>query len=99
EIDLNGRKHILKCKVEKDRRKDFFLDEKRYDKLSDHIGLFPVVFSTPNDVELIYGGSEERRRFLDLMLSQTDHTYLESLQDYNRLLLQRNALLKQFADK
>lgn len=99
EIELNGVPHALKCRVEKEKRKDFYLDEKRYEKLSDHVGLFPVVFSTPNDVELIYGGSEERRRFLDLMLSQTDHAYLENLQEYNRLLLQRNSLLKQFAEK
>jgi len=99
EIELNGQTHIVKCKLEKEKRKDFYWDEKRYEKLSDHVGLLPVVFSTPNDVELIYGGSEERRRFLDLMLSQTDHLYLESLQDYNRLLLQRNSLLKQFAEK
>lgn len=98
EIEGNGRKHLVKCKVEKEKKKDFFLDEKRYEKLSDHVGIFPVVFSTPNDVELIYGGSEERRRFLDLMLSQTDHVYLENLQEYNRLLLQRNALLKQFTE-
>ncbi|HXH19184.1 MAG TPA: DNA replication and repair protein RecF [Chitinophagales bacterium] len=98
EIELNGIPHVVKCKTEKEKRKDFFLDEKRYEKLSDHVGLFPVVFITPNDVELIYGGSEERRRFLDLMLSQTDHVYLENLQEYNRLLLQRNALLRQFAD-
>ena len=86
EIEAEGI-HVVKCKVEKAQRKDFYLDEKRYERLSDHVGLFPVVFITPNDVELIYGGSEERRRFLALMLSQTDHAYLESLQEYNRLLL------------
>ncbi len=90
--------HAIKCKLEKDKRKDFFLDEKRYDKLSDHVGLFPVIFSTPNDVELMYGGSEERRRLLDLALSQTNRLYLDRLQDYNRLLLQRNALLKKFIE-
>lgn len=99
EIEADGVKHVIKCRAEKDKRKDFFFDERRYEKLSDHVGKFPVVFSTPNDAELIYGGSEERRRFLDLMLSQTNHAYLENLQEYNRLLLQRNAVLKQFADK
>jgi len=94
----NDLPHAVKCKVEKDKRKDFYLEDNRYEKLSDHVGKFPIVFSTPNDVELIYGGSEERRRFIDLMLSQTDHVYLENLQEYNRLLLQRNALLKKFAD-
>lgn len=93
-----GIPHIVKCKVEKDKRKDFYLDEKQYEKLAAHVGKFPIVFSAPNDIELIYGGSEERRRFLDLMLSQTDRAYLEYLQEYNRLLLHRNALLKQFAD-
>jgi len=98
EVSGTNGAHTVKCKTEQDKRKDFYLDEKRYDKLGDHVGKFPVVFSAPNDVELIYGGSEERRRFLDLMLSQTDHAYLENLQEYNRLLLQRNALLKKFAE-
>lgn len=98
EFSLNNIPQAVKCKVEKEKRKDFYLNDKRYEKLADHVGKFPVVFSTPNDVDLIYGGSEERRRFLDLMLSQTDRAYLENLQEYNRLLLQRNALLKKFAD-
>ncbi|GIV35048.1 MAG: DNA replication and repair protein RecF [Chitinophagales bacterium] len=90
--------HTIKCRVEKDKRKDFYLDDQRYERLSDHIGSFPVVFSAPTDATLIYGGSEERRRLLDIALSQTDPLYLQQLQEYNRLLLQRNALLKSFAE-
>ncbi len=98
EMEVNGSRHQIKCKLENQKRKEFFLDDNRYDKLTEHIGFLPVVFITPNDVELIYGSSEERRRFLDLMLSQTNHEYLNKLQEYNRLLLQRNAALKQFAE-
>lgn len=70
-----------------------------YPKISDHVGLFPVVFLAPDDTLLALEGSEERRRFLDNSLCQVDHQYLESLILYNRLLDNRNALLKSFADK
>jgi DNA replication and repair protein RecF len=63
------------------------------------VGLLPVVMVTPDDHLLIYGSSEERRRFLDSTLSQISRSYLELLQAFNKLLAQRNALLKRFADE
>lgn len=68
-----------------------------YERLADHIGLLPVVFIAPDDAELLTEGSEARRRFLDNTLCQTDPAYLRALIAYNRILQQRNALLKQLA--
>jgi DNA replication and repair protein RecF len=68
-----------------------------YEKLSDHIGLFPVVFISPYDGDLIADGSETRRKWMDGIISQIDKGYLEDLIAYQRVLEQRNALLKQLA--
>ena len=79
-------------------RKTFRLDKGPYEKLSDHIGSFPVVLVTPNDTDVIREGSEEHRKFFDAILSQLDNLYLTELIRYNNLLKQRNSLLKQFAE-
>lgn len=68
---------------------------KAYKKLSEHIGLLPIVMISPCDVFLVSSGGEERRKFINQLLSQTDKEYLYKLQSYNKLLLQRNKLLKQ----
>jgi DNA replication and repair protein RecF len=68
---------------------------KTYNRLIDHIGIIQTVFITPYDISLILEGSEERRRFLDFTISQTDRQYLEQLSLYKKLLDQRNAFLKQ----
>lgn len=65
-----------------------------YEKFSQHIGKYPCVVIAPDDVELIIGGSEERRLFLDSMLSQLDATYLQQLIVYNKVIQQRNSFLK-----
>ncbi len=69
-----------------------------YQKISDHIGKYPVVLIVPDDTDLVKEGSEARRRFFDSIISQIDKTYLESLIQYNHTLKQRNGLLKMFAD-
>jgi DNA replication and repair protein RecF len=76
-------------------KKTFSVDGQPYDRLSDHIGRFPAVLIAPDDVQIILDGSEERRRFLDALLSQVDPVYLQELMKYNKLLQQRNSLLKQ----
>jgi DNA replication and repair protein RecF len=68
---------------------------KVYSRLIDHIGIIQTVFITPYDISLVLEGSEERRRFLDFTISQTDRSYLEQLSLYKKLLDQRNAFLKQ----
>lgn len=78
-------------------KKIFRYDQEDYIKLSDHIGKIPVVLLAPDDVDLIRGGGEARRRFFDSLISQVDHAYLESLIEYNNALRQRNELLKMFA--
>jgi len=78
-------------------KKIFRRNKKEYERLSDHIGLLPLVMISPADSILIQGGSEERRRFMDSVISQYDRQYLDWLLKYNRALLQRNNLLKFFA--
>lgn len=69
-----------------------------YQKLSDHIGKYPVVLIAPDDTDLVKEGSEARRKFFDSIISQLDHSYLETLIQYNHTLKQRNSLLKMFSD-
>ena len=79
-------------------KKELLLNDAPYEKFSHHIGKFPAVMIAPDDIELITGGSEERRRFMDIVLSQLDAEYLQQLMQYNKVLLQRNSLLKRFAE-
>jgi DNA replication and repair protein RecF len=67
--------------------------------MSQHIGKFPAVMVAPDDIELVTGGSEERRRFIDTVISQMDAEYLLQLIQYNKVLQQRNSLLKRFAEQ
>ena len=70
---------------------------KVYEKFSDHIGLLPLVIISPADRDLITEGSDKRRKFIDNVISQSNKAYLSSLIKYNKVLTQRNALLKYFA--
>ena len=87
----------ITCGVKRNQKKQFKRNKKEYDKLADHIGLFPLVMISPYDTNIITDGSEERRRFMDNVISQTDAHYLDELIFYNKHLLNRNALLKQIA--
>ncbi len=80
-------------------KKELLLNEVPYEKMSQHIGKFPAVMVAPDDIELITGGSEERRRFIDTVISQMDAEYLQQLIQYNKVLQQRNSLLKRFAEQ
>ena len=86
------------CGVKRNQKKQFKKNKKEYERLSDHIGTCPMVMITPSDAELIMGGSESRRKFIDGIISQYDKSYLEKLISYNHVLSQRNALLKQFQE-
>ena len=94
EYDYEGRNEDIFCAIRRRQRKQFKRNKKEYDKLSEHIGLLPLVMVSPADSDLIRGGSDERRRFLDLIISQQDKQYLHALIQYNKALLQRNILLK-----
>lgn len=85
------------CTYSRADRKRLFRNKKEYQRLSEHIGRIPTVIISPSDADLITSGSEMRRKFMDGILSQTDPIYLQHLLDYQRLLTQRNALLKYFA--
>ena len=75
-------------------KKEFFLDDVPYNKFSHHIGKFPCVVIAPDDIEMVTGGSEERRKFIDTLISQVDPEYLQQLIIYNKVLVQRNSFLK-----
>ncbi len=80
-------------------KKEFLADGEPYEKLSRHIGRLPCVIIAPDDVQIITGGSEERRRFLDALLSQLDAVYLQNLIEYNKVLQQRNGFLRSVTER
>ncbi|WP_062434796.1 DNA replication/repair protein RecF [Prevotella sp. DNF00663] len=86
------------CGMKRGQRKRFKRNKKDYKRLIEHIGLIPLVFVSPADSILIEGGSDERRRLMDIVISQYDHGYMEALMAYNKALQQRNALLKMEAE-
>lgn len=85
---------VIGCMYRMKGRKQISRDRKEYQRFSDHIGYIPLVMVTPLDTELILGGSEGRRRFMDVVISQYDRDYLHRLIAYGKALQQRNALLK-----
>ncbi|MBP1676720.1 MAG: replication and repair protein RecF [Bacteroidetes bacterium] len=91
---LGDKDEDIYCGMKKRQKKQFKRNKKEYDRLSDHIGLIPLVLVSPDDSALISEGSEERRKFVDGVISQYDNTYLQHLLQYNNALKQRNALLK-----
>lgn len=90
----DGAVEEISCGMKRGQKKTFRRSKKAYKRLAEHIGLIPVVLVSPSDQMLVAGGSEERRRFMDMMISQCDLPYLDSLMRYNKALQQRNALLK-----
>ncbi len=88
----------ISCGLKRGVKKTFRRGKKDYKRLIDHIGLIPLVMVCPQDNQLIEEGSDERRRFMDSVISQQDKTYLEHLTTYNALLKQRNALLRQLSN-
>ena len=93
ETELDEREEVY-CGMKRRMKKQFKRNKKEYQRLSDHIGFIPLVMVSPADADLISGGSEERRRFMDVVISQYDKEYLEALIRYNKALQQRNSLLK-----
>jgi DNA replication and repair protein RecF len=96
-FSLNGNEENIYCALKRGQKKQFKRNQKEYPRLADHIGLLPIVMITPTDSSLITEGSEERRKLIDSIISQFDIIYLDALINYNKVLGQRNALLKQFA--
>ncbi|MDR1779571.1 MAG: DNA replication and repair protein RecF [Tannerella sp.] len=94
EYDDGEKSENIFCCIRRGQRKQLKRNQKSYDKLSEHIGLLPLVMVSPSDVDLIRGGSDERRRFMDMVISQHDKNYLYALIQYNKALMQRNQLLR-----
>ena len=91
----DGTPEEISCGLKVKHKKRFKRNKKEYKRLASHIGLIPLVMVSPSDSMLIAGGSEERRRFMDVVISQYDSAYLDGLIRYNHACQQRNALLKQ----
>jgi DNA replication and repair protein RecF len=98
EFELFGQAEKAVCILRETGKKEFIVNEQAYSKFSQHIGRYPCVVIAPDDSILITGGSEERRKFIDSVISQLDPDYLQHLIRYNRILQQRNSLLRTFAE-
>jgi DNA replication and repair protein RecF len=99
EFELDEKTEEIYCALQHDKRKIFKRNKKEYSRLSDHIGLLPLVMISPMDSALILDGGEERRRFINNVIVQYDKHYLEMIIKLNRIIAQRNKLLKDIADQ
>jgi DNA replication and repair protein RecF len=97
EYILNGRTEKIVCSLKRGQKKVLKRNGKNYEKFSEHIGQIPLVIISPADRDLVTEGSDTRRKFIDGVISQQNKTYLQDLISYNKVLSQRNALLKYFA--
>lgn len=94
QFEKDGEEDELFCAFQKQKPKVFKRNGREYPRMSDHVGRYPVVMVSPADSTLITEGSEERRRFLNMIISQYDPVYLEALLRYNKALMQRNRVLR-----
>ena len=92
--DLNGTEEEISIGMKLHQKKHVKRNKKEYKRLIEHIGLLPIIIASPNDSALISGGSDERRRLMDIVISQYDAEYMTALATYNKALQQRNAMLK-----
>jgi DNA replication and repair protein RecF len=98
QLRIDSKLHEISCGVQTGLKKNFREENVEYQKLSEHIGKYPIVFLAPDDVDLVKEGSEARRKFFDSIISQIDKIYLEDLIQYNHCIKQRNSLLKMFQE-
>ena len=96
-LEKNGKEEKIVCSLKKGQKKTIKRNGKVYEKLSEHLGLIPLVIISPSDADLIIDGSETRRKFIDSVIATLDNSYLHLLIQYQKTLTQRNALLKYFA--
>lgn len=89
------KEELIYCAIRRNKKKQFSRNKKDYKRLAEHIGLIPLVMISPADYSLIQGGSEERRMLMNGVIGQYDRVYLENVISYNRILTQRNKLLKE----
>lgn len=96
-FEKEGQKNLVSCVYRENGKKEISIDGNIASRQTDHIGQYPIVFIAPDDAQLITGESKERRGFIDQLICQLDTSYLYNLLSYNRILQQRNALLKELA--
>lgn len=96
-FDKDKKEEKIACSLKRGQKKTIKRNNKVYEKLSEYIGFIPLVIISPSDTDLIIEGSETRRKFIDSVISTLDNTYLNELIHYQKLIAQRNALLKYFA--
>ncbi|MFT6371207.1 MAG: DNA replication and repair protein RecF, partial [Maribacter sp.] len=96
-FEKENREEKIVCSLKRNNKKIIKRNGKAYERFADHIGLLPLVIISPADRDLISEGSDVRRKFMDGVISQSNKAYLQSLINYNKVLSQRNALLKYFA--
>jgi len=96
-FDKLDKEELLSCSLKRGQKKVVKRNGKEYEKISNHIGLIPLVIISPADTNLITEGSDVRRKFVDGVIAQSDKLYLQNLIKYNKVLSQRNSLLKYFA--
>ena len=99
EFEKGGKSAAVLVTYALPKKKTVASDGKEYQRFSEHIGKYPLVLVAPNDVDVIAGGGEARRRFFDTLLSQVDPSYLQQLIVYQAQLRQRNSLLRTFAER
>ncbi|MBF90158.1 MAG: DNA replication and repair protein RecF [Flavobacteriales bacterium] len=95
QFNKEGKEEVVHCGIKRGAKKVVKRNKKSYERLADHIGLFPLVMISPTDTNLILEGSEARRKYLDAVVSQFDRVYLEQLIQYGKLIAQRNVVLKE----
>lgn len=96
DFDKDDKADSISCGIKRGQKKQFKKNKKEYPRLAEHIGQYPAVMISPSDISLILDGSEVRRKFVDSVISQYSKSYLDDLIAYNRVLSQRNSLLKYF---
>lgn len=98
-MELNGQEETVTCILRETGKKEIQINGSAHEKLSRHIGRYPLVIIAPDDASLITEDSRERRNYVDQLLSQLDPSYLQSLIIYNKILQQRNSLLKELSEQ
>jgi DNA replication and repair protein RecF len=97
-FSINNNEEKAVCILRENGKKEFSINDQFYSRFSEHIGHYPCVVIAPDDVQLIIGGSEDRRKFVDTLLSQLDGLYLQTLIQYTKILQQRNSFLRNYND-
>lgn len=92
--DSDGNKENITCGMQRGKKKHFKRNKKEYHRLSEHLGLIPVILVSPSDISLIEGSNDERRHLMDSVIAQYDKEYIHALSRYNNAMQQRNVLLK-----